>query len=108
VNLSQSSLAELVGGRRTSVNRVLKSLEEQNLVRARYGQVWSSSLTRPGSPGSPASSEPGDPPVAKGALTGMGDGGAMFGRTLSMEADGGVPFATREEALERCVRCRNG
>jgi len=39
VNLSQSSLAELVGGRRTSVNRVLKRLEEQELVRVRYGQV---------------------------------------------------------------------
>jgi CRP/FNR family transcriptional regulator, cAMP and macrophage regulator len=39
VNLSQSSLAELVGGRRTSVNRVLKRLEEQELVRIRYGQV---------------------------------------------------------------------
>lgn len=39
VNLSQSSLAELVGGRRTSVNRVLKRLEEQDLVRVRYGQV---------------------------------------------------------------------
>jgi CRP/FNR family transcriptional regulator, cAMP and macrophage regulator len=31
--------AELVGGRRTSVNRVLKRLEEQDLVRVRYGQV---------------------------------------------------------------------
>lgn len=39
VKLSQSSLAELVGGRRTSVNRVLKRLEDQNLVRIRYGQV---------------------------------------------------------------------
>ena len=39
VKLSQSSLAELVGGRRTSVNRVLKRLEDQNLVRVRYGQV---------------------------------------------------------------------
>jgi CRP/FNR family transcriptional regulator, cAMP and macrophage regulator len=39
VNLSQSSLAELVGGRRTSVNRVLKRLEEQDLVRVHYGQV---------------------------------------------------------------------
>lgn len=39
VKLSQSSLAELVGGRRTSVNRVLKRLEEQHLVRVRYGQV---------------------------------------------------------------------
>lgn len=39
VNLSQTNLAELVGGRRTSVNRVLKRLEEQNLIRVRYGQV---------------------------------------------------------------------
>lgn len=39
VKLSQSRLAELVGARRTSVNRVLKQLEEQNLVAARYGQV---------------------------------------------------------------------
>lgn len=39
VTLSQSNLAELVGGRRTSVNRVLKRLEEQQLVRVRYGQV---------------------------------------------------------------------
>jgi CRP-like cAMP-binding protein len=39
VKLSQSSLAELVGGRRTSVNRVLKRLEEQDLLRLRYGQV---------------------------------------------------------------------
>ena len=39
VKLSQSNLAELVGGRRTSVNRVLKRLEEQRLVRVRYGQV---------------------------------------------------------------------
>jgi CRP-like cAMP-binding protein len=39
VNLSQSNLAELVGGRRTSVNRVLKRLEEQDLLRVRYGQV---------------------------------------------------------------------
>lgn len=39
VNLKQSSLAELVGGGRTSVNRVLKRFEEQNLVRVRYGQV---------------------------------------------------------------------
>ena len=39
VRLSQSSLAELVGGRRTSVNRVLKRLEEQRLLRVRYGQV---------------------------------------------------------------------
>jgi CRP-like cAMP-binding protein len=39
VKLSQSNLAELVGGRRTSVNRVLKRLEEQRLLRVRYGQV---------------------------------------------------------------------
>jgi CRP-like cAMP-binding protein len=39
VKLSQSNLAELVGGRRTSVNRVLKRLEDQKLVRVRYGQV---------------------------------------------------------------------
>lgn len=39
VKLSQSSLAGLVGGRRTSVNRVLKRLEDQNLVRVRYGHV---------------------------------------------------------------------
>ena len=39
VKLSQSNLAELVGGRRTSVNRVLKRLEEQHLIRVRYGQV---------------------------------------------------------------------
>ena len=39
VHLSQSSLAELVGARRTSVNRVLKGLEAQGLVQLRYGQV---------------------------------------------------------------------
>jgi CRP/FNR family transcriptional regulator, cAMP and macrophage regulator len=39
VKLSQSNLAELVGGRRTSVNRVLKRLEEQRLIRVRYGHV---------------------------------------------------------------------
>jgi len=39
VKLSQSNLAELVGGRRTSVNRVLKRLQDQGLVRVRYGQV---------------------------------------------------------------------
>ena len=33
------SLAELVGARRTSVNRVLKGLEAQGLVQLRYGQV---------------------------------------------------------------------
>jgi CRP-like cAMP-binding protein len=39
VRLSQSSLAELVGGRRTSINRVLKRLEEQQLLQVRYGEV---------------------------------------------------------------------
>ena len=39
VHLSQSHLAELVGGRRTSVNRVLKRLEDQGLVKVHYGQV---------------------------------------------------------------------
>jgi CRP-like cAMP-binding protein len=39
VHLSQGVLAELVGGRRTSVNRVLKHLEAQKLLRLRYGQV---------------------------------------------------------------------
>jgi CRP-like cAMP-binding protein len=46
VNLSQSNLAELVGGRRTSVNRVLKRLEDQDLVRVRYGQVEITDATR--------------------------------------------------------------
>jgi CRP-like cAMP-binding protein len=39
VHLSQASLAELVGHTRTSVNRVLKRLEEQGLVALRYGEV---------------------------------------------------------------------
>ncbi len=39
VHLSQSNLAELVGGRRTSVNRVLKRLQDQGLVKVHYGQV---------------------------------------------------------------------
>jgi CRP-like cAMP-binding protein len=39
VNLNQAHLAELIGGSRSSVNRVLRQLEEQNLVRLRYGQV---------------------------------------------------------------------
>ncbi len=39
VNLSQSSLAELVGHTRTSVNRVLKRLEADGLVQVRYAQV---------------------------------------------------------------------
>lgn len=39
VRLSQSMLAEFVGGRRTSVNRVLKRLQARKLLRVRYGQV---------------------------------------------------------------------
>lgn len=39
VHLNQAVLAELVGGRRTSVNRVLKRLEAQGLLRLRYGQI---------------------------------------------------------------------
>lgn len=39
VNLSQSNIAELVGGNRSSVNRVLRRLEEQQLLRLRYGQI---------------------------------------------------------------------
>ena len=39
VKLSQRSIAELVGGNRSSVNRVLKRLEEQELLLARYGQI---------------------------------------------------------------------
>jgi CRP-like cAMP-binding protein len=39
LHLSQGSLAELVGHPRTSINRVLKSLEGQGLVRVSYGQV---------------------------------------------------------------------
>ena len=39
VHLSQSLLAELVGHQRTSVNRVLKRLEAQGLVKVGYGQV---------------------------------------------------------------------
>jgi CRP-like cAMP-binding protein len=39
VHLNQAVLAELVGGRRTSVNRVLKRFETQKLLRRRYGQV---------------------------------------------------------------------
>jgi CRP-like cAMP-binding protein len=46
VNLSQTNLAELVGGRRTSVNRVLKRLEDQDMVRVRYGQVEITDETR--------------------------------------------------------------
>jgi CRP-like cAMP-binding protein len=39
LHLSQGSLAELVGHPRTSVNRVLKHLEAEGLVRVSYGQV---------------------------------------------------------------------
>ena len=39
VNLNQTHLAELIGGSRSSVNRVLRQLEEQNLVRLRYSGV---------------------------------------------------------------------
>lgn len=39
VRLSQATLADLVGARRTSVNRVLKRLEAEGVVRLRYGQV---------------------------------------------------------------------
>ena len=39
VHLSQSQLAELVGHQRTSVNRVLKRLEADGLVKIGYGQV---------------------------------------------------------------------
>lgn len=39
VHLRQSVLAELVGGRRPSVNRVLKRLEARKLVNLRYGQI---------------------------------------------------------------------
>lgn len=39
VRLSQAMLAELVGGRRTSVNRVLKKLEARGLVGLRYREV---------------------------------------------------------------------
>lgn len=39
VNLSQAVLAELVGGQRTSVNRVLQGLETRGLVRLHYRQV---------------------------------------------------------------------
>jgi CRP-like cAMP-binding protein len=39
VHLRQGILAELVGGRRPSVNRVLKRLEAQGLVRLCYGHV---------------------------------------------------------------------
>lgn len=39
LHLSQGSLAELVGSPRTSINRVLKQLEAQGLVKVSYGQV---------------------------------------------------------------------
>jgi CRP-like cAMP-binding protein len=39
VHLSQQVLAALVGGRRTSVNRVLKDLEARQLIKLRYRQV---------------------------------------------------------------------
>jgi CRP-like cAMP-binding protein len=39
VHLRQGILAELVGGRRPSVNRVLKRLETQGLLRLHYGHV---------------------------------------------------------------------
>lgn len=39
VRLAQSVIAELLGARRTSVNRVLKRLEARGLVRLGYGQV---------------------------------------------------------------------
>lgn len=39
VHLRQNVLAELVGGRRPSVNRVLKHLEAQQLLRLRYGSI---------------------------------------------------------------------
>lgn len=39
VHLRQSVLAELVGGGRSSVNRILKRLEAQRLLRLRYGQI---------------------------------------------------------------------
>jgi CRP-like cAMP-binding protein len=39
VRLSQQVLAALVGGRRTSVNGVLKDLEARRLIKLRYRQV---------------------------------------------------------------------
>jgi CRP-like cAMP-binding protein len=39
VNLNQTYLAELIGVSRSSVNRVLRQLEERDLVRLRYSQV---------------------------------------------------------------------
>jgi CRP-like cAMP-binding protein len=39
VHLNQAILAQLVGGWRTSVNRVLKHMEARAVIRLRYGQV---------------------------------------------------------------------
>ncbi len=39
LHLSQGSLAELIGHPRTSINRALKHLETQGLIRVRYGEV---------------------------------------------------------------------
>jgi CRP-like cAMP-binding protein len=39
VHLAQSVIAELLGARRTSVNRILKRFEARGLVRVGYGQV---------------------------------------------------------------------
>jgi CRP/FNR family transcriptional regulator, cAMP and macrophage regulator len=39
VRLPQAVLADLLGARRTSVNRVLKGFEARELVELRYGQV---------------------------------------------------------------------
>lgn len=39
VKLNQTHLAELIGASRSSVNRVLRQLEEKNLVRLRYSHV---------------------------------------------------------------------
>jgi CRP-like cAMP-binding protein len=39
LHLSQGNLAELVGHPRTSINRALKHLESQGLIRVRYGEV---------------------------------------------------------------------
>lgn len=39
VHLNQAHLAELIGASRSSVNRVLRQLEDQNLVRLRYSHV---------------------------------------------------------------------
>jgi CRP-like cAMP-binding protein len=39
LKLSQAQLAELVGGQRTSINRILKALEADGLIRVSYGHV---------------------------------------------------------------------